>query len=184
MMPAFAVWLTGLPAAGKSTIARALAEELAARGVNAAVLESDVMRPLLMPHAGYDDTDRDAFYRAFAYVGWLLVSHGVPVIFDATANRRGYRARARARIDRFLEVYVDSPIEVCMSRDPKGLYRQARSGTARNLPGVQAAYQPPEQPDLRIDGACTSPEGAATAIALALEARGFLAPAAQFHQAK
>jgi len=175
-MAAFAVWLTGLPAAGKSTIARALGDELAARGIDAAILESDVIRPILMPHAGYNDADRDAFYRAFAYVGALLVGHGVPVVFDATANRRGYRARARAQIDRFLEVYVDCPLDVCMARDPKGLYREARSGGARNLPGLHAAYQPPEQPDLRIDSSCTSPEGAARAVTVALEARAFLEP--------
>jgi len=175
MTPAFAVWLTGLPSAGKSTVARALADELAARGVAAAILESDVMRPLLMAHAGYDDADRDAFYRALAYVGSLLVAHGVPVIFDATANRRSYRARARARIGRFLEVYVETPLELCVARDPKGLYRGSRSGGASHLPGVQVAYEPPEHPDVRIEGARTAPQSAAGAIVAALESRGFLA---------
>jgi len=175
MTHAFAVWLTGLPSAGKSTIARALEDELAARGVDAAILESDVMRPLLMPHAGYDDADRDAFYRALAYVGSLLVAHGVPVIFDATANRRSYRARARSQIDRFLEVYVETPLELCVARDPKGLYRNSRSGRADSLPGVQVGYEAPEHPDLRIDGSRTAPEGAAAEIVLALQSRDFLA---------
>jgi hypothetical protein len=70
-----------------------------------------------------------------------LVEHGVPVIFDATANRRSYR-------ERFLEVYVDCPLEVCIARDPKGIYRNARQGAAGNVPGLQTAYEPPEDPDV------------------------------------
>ena len=71
---------------------------------------------------------RDTFYRQMAYVGSLLVEHGVPVIFDATANRRAYRERARRQIGRFIEVYVDVPLETCMARDPKGIYRSAAAG--------------------------------------------------------
>jgi adenylylsulfate kinase len=173
---AFAVWMTGLPASGKSTIARALAGELERRGVRAAVLESDALRPVLTPHATYTDDDRAAFYRAMTHVGKLLVDHGVPVIFDATANRRIYRDRARSIITRFVEVYVDCPREVCASRDPKGLYRQAASGGTATLPGVQAAYEPPLQSEVVVSGDRQSPQSAALAIMRVLEARGDIPP--------
>jgi len=103
---AFAVWLTGLPASGKSTIARALAAELAGKGVRAALLESDAVRREISPLPKYDDASRDAFYATLAYLARVLVLHGVPVIVDATANRRAYRDRAREAIPHFLEVHV------------------------------------------------------------------------------
>ena len=94
---AFAVWITGLPASGKSTVASALAAELRGLGIEAAILESDALRPIFMPQGGYDEAGRDLFYRQIAYVGALLVQHGVPVIFDATANRRRSASPCRAR---------------------------------------------------------------------------------------
>src|SRR5688572_24483282 len=108
----FAVWLTGLPGSGKSAIARELVRLLHARGVDAAVLESDVMRTQLTPFPRYDDADRDFFYGALVEIGFL-VSRQKPVVFDATANPRRYRDAARKRIERFAEVYVDTPLEIC-----------------------------------------------------------------------
>ena len=164
MSPAFAVWITGLPSSGKSTITRALVGELTARGVDVAVLESDALRQVLTPHATYSEEERQSFYRAMAYIGSLLVSHGVPVIFDATANRRVYRAAARNAIERFIEVYVDCPLEVCVARDPKGIYRKAQSGQASTVPGVQAAYEPPAHPDVVVSGSGDGPEAARTVL--------------------
>lgn len=172
--PAFAVWITGLPASGKSTITRALTQQLSQRGIDVAVLESDALRPVLTPRATYSDEDREGFYRAVAYIGSLLVSHGVPVIFDATGNRRVHRAHARSAIDRFVEVFVDCPIEVCIARDPKGLYRKARSREATNLPGLQSTYEPPERPDLVVSGHRESAEGSAQAIIRLLEERAYI----------
>jgi adenylylsulfate kinase len=173
MKPAFAVWITGLPASGKSTVTRALVRELASRSVDAAVLESDALRQVLTPHPTYTDEERDAFYGSTVYIGSLLVTHGVPVIFDATANRRAYRAGARSRIERFIEVYVDCPLEVCVGRDPKGIHRKARSGEASTVPGVQAAYEPPEHPEVVVSGRGDTSD-AARAIIGALEARGYI----------
>ncbi len=174
MAAAFAVWITGLPASGKSTITRALAGDLALRGVDAAILESDVLRNILSPHATYTDEDRDSFYRGFVYVGALLVAHGVPVLFDATANRRRYRERARASIERFLEVYVDTPLEVCRARDPKGLYRLAETGGVTTLPGVQSAYEAPLNADLTVSTSAMSADAAAVHIVALLQTRGFI----------
>lgn len=94
----FAVWLTGLPASGKSSIAGALREELAACGLTVEVLESDVLRRHLTPSPTYSPEERELFYRALAYFGSRLAAHGVPVIFDATGHRRSYREFARGLI--------------------------------------------------------------------------------------
>jgi adenylylsulfate kinase len=174
MRPAFAVWLTGLPASGKSAIARALLHDLHARGLDPAVLESDALRLLLTPRPRYDEAERDLFYAAMAYLGAFLVERGVPVIFDATANRRGYRAAARERIGRFAEVFVDCPLEVCERRDPKGLYRSARQGGAPTLPGAQAGYEPPERPELEVRSDAVSADEAARRIVAMCESRGWL----------
>src|SRR5512140_3507010 len=171
---AFAVWLTGLPASGKSTVARALASELAANGIRAAVLESDAVRRELTPNAAYGEAERDAFYATLAYLARVLVSHGVPVIVDATANRRTYRDRARAAIPRFLEAYVRCPLAVCQARDPKGIYRRGADGTAQNVPGVTATYEPPLLPEVVVDGEADDPAAAARHIVSALEKKGFL----------
>ena len=129
-----------------------------------AVLESDLLRQIFTPHPRYDEEERDTFYRQMAYVGVLLTQHGVPVIFDATANRRIYRDRLRQQIAKFLEVYVDCPLTICISRDPKGIYRAARMGTANAVPGLQAEYEPPQEPDLVVRGDEEAPEVAAQRI--------------------
>jgi adenylylsulfate kinase len=165
----FAVWLTGLSGSGKSAIARELARLLHERGVEVSVLESDVMRTQLTPFPRYDEEDRDFFYAILAEIGVLLVERRRPVIFDATANRRAYRDAARKRIARFAEVYVDTPLEVCAARDPKGLYR-----TAKNVPGVQAAYEPPLAPELVARGAQGAPADAAREIVAFLGRRAWI----------
>lgn len=174
MRQGFAIWLTGLPASGKSTIAEALQRELTGRGVNVAVLESDALRRILTPNPGYGDAERDTFYAGMAYIGGLLTRHGVSVIFDATANRRTYRDRARRQIPEFLEVHVDCPLAVCEARDPKGIYRRGREGNAPNVPGIQAVYEPPLQPDLAVRGDSEKPADAARRIVALLEERGYL----------
>jgi adenylylsulfate kinase len=116
------------------------------------VLESDELRRVFTTHPRYDEEERKQFYEQIAYIGALLVKHGVAVIFDATANRRAYRDQARQQIPRFLEVYVDTPLEVCMARDPKGIYRDAQAGYGRQVPGLQVPYEPPLNPDLIIHG--------------------------------
>jgi adenylylsulfate kinase len=172
--PAFAVWLTGLPASGKSTVARALAAELAGIGIRATVLESDAVRREITPNANYGEAERDAFYATLAYLARMLVLHGVPVIVDATANRRSYRDRARTGIPRFLEVHVRCPLPVCQARDPKGIYRRGADGTAQNVPGVSAPYEPPFTPEVVVDGERDDPADAARRIVSTLAKKGFV----------
>jgi adenylylsulfate kinase len=171
---AFAVWLTGLPASGKSTIAASLRAQLNDRGIDVAVLESDELRKVFTPHPRYDPEERDTFYRQMVYLGTLLTGHGVPVVFDATANRRAYRDWARQQIPKFLEVYVDCPLATCMARDPKGIYRQGHEGQAKTVPGLQTAYEPPEKPDLVLQGDQGIPQDSARAIIRKLEQLGYL----------
>lgn len=172
MAAGFAIWLTGLPASGKSTIRAHLVAQLLARGFAPEVLESDALRAIL--GADYDEAGRARFYGALAWIGALLARRGIPVIFDATANRRAYRAAARAQIPRFLEVFVDTPLAVCQARDPKGIYQTAGADPEGAVPGVQAPYEPPLTPDLRVAGAETDAEAAAQAIVDALVARGWV----------
>jgi adenylylsulfate kinase len=163
----FALWLTGLPASGKSAIARELARLLHERGIEVSVLESDVLRTQLTPFPRYDDADRDFFYGCVAGIGVSLVEQGRAVVFDATANRRAYRDAARNRLARFAEVHVDTPLEVCRARDPKGLYRQ----------GMKILYEPPLAPELRLSGERDTPKESAAGIVLFLERRGWISAA-------
>jgi adenylylsulfate kinase len=155
-------------------LARALADQLRGRGVNLAVLESDVLRRVLTPHPTYSEEERDAFYQAMAYIGRLLVEHGVPVMFDATANRRRYRDHARQQIPSFLEVFVDCPLETCIDRDVKGIYRKGRERASGTVPGLQAAYEPPEHPEVIVDGERDSPEEAARRVVEKLIERRYM----------
>jgi adenylylsulfate kinase len=171
---AFAIWITGLPASGKSTIVAALTPRLEALGLRVEVLESDAVRRSLTPNPTYSHQERDLFYRALAFFGSRLVAHGITVIFDATANRREYRALARGLIPRFMEVAVECPLEVCMARDQKGTYGKALAGESTTVPGLQETYEPPPQPDVLIESATTKPEVAAEQIVRTLRARGYL----------
>jgi adenylylsulfate kinase len=171
---AFAVWITGLPASGKSTVATELARQIRASGVEVTILESDVLRKMFSSSTSYDDRDREYFYGSLAFVGRILTEHGVSVIFDATANRRSYRDRARRQIPRFIEVFVDCPLATCIQRDPKGIYRKAATGEATHVPGLQAVYEPPVDPDVVVHGDNDKPAKAANRIVEVLTERGFL----------
>jgi adenylylsulfate kinase len=155
-------------------VAAALKRELEARGVRVAILESDALRQIFTPHPEYTEEERDVFYGAMVYVGRLLTEHGVPVIFDATGNRRKYRERARQQIPRFIEVYVDCPLKVCMARDPKGIYGKAREGAASTVPGLQVSYEPPDHPEVVIRGDREPPEVAARRVVTALVQKGYV----------
>ena len=154
--PAFAIWITGLPASGKSTIVSALKPQLEAMGLAVEVLESDEVRRVITPTPTYSEAERDLFYRALAFTGQRLVAHGVTVVFDATASRRVYRDFARSVIPRFIEVAVECPLTTCMERDKKGTYRKGQLGESLTVPGLQSPYEAPINPDLRIDTTTTT----------------------------
>lgn len=146
------VWITGLPASGKTTLAAAVRDRLATAGRRAcAVLDSDEVRDAL-GHESYAAADRERFYATLARLAALLSRQGLVVVVPATAPRRQHRDAARGLAPRFVEVHVRTPLEECERRDPKGLYRRARSGEAPTLPGAGAAYEAPEHPEVVADG--------------------------------
>jgi adenylylsulfate kinase len=169
----WAVWLTGLPASGKSTLARALIEVAAAQGIRLVHLESDALRRILTPQPTYDPAERDRFYAQVAGLAALLVAQGFSVVVDATGPRRAHRDMGRARIARFLEVYVQTPLDVCEKRDPKGIYGRARRGEAPHVPGATEPYEEPDRPDFVVSGAGPT-EAAVPALLRLVRERGFL----------
>jgi adenylylsulfate kinase len=146
--PGTVVWITGLPASGKSTLAGGLRARL---GGPSLLLDSDELRPILGA-AGYDEAARDDFYHRLARLAALLAGQGATVIVAATAGRARYRERARALAPRFLEVWVKTPLEEAERRDPKGIYARARRGEAPSVPGLGAPYEPPPAPDVVAAG--------------------------------
>lgn len=145
-MSGVVVWVTGVPAAGKSTFA----ERLQARRPGSVRLDGDDLRAVL--GGGYDREARDAVYERLAGLAALLARQGLVVIVAATAHRRAYREAARRGSPRFVEVWIDTPVEEAERRDPKGLYAAARAGRAPELPGVGVPYEAPEAPDVRARG--------------------------------
>jgi adenylylsulfate kinase len=156
-MDAFALWLTGLPASGKTTLANLLAEELHRRDMPVEVLDSDKLRKVLTPDPTYSAEERDWFYKTLAYIGKLLVQNGVNTIIAATAHRLEYRQRAREYLPQYIEVYVRCSIDTCMERDQKGIYKKAIGSKDMHLPGVQELYEEPEAPALIVDTEENSP---------------------------
>ena len=180
------VWVTGLPASGKSTLARRVRDRLRGAGVPAAVLDGDAVRAALVPPPGYAEAERAAFYETLGNLAVALAEDGLVAIVAATASRRGFRDRVRARLTsraettaglssraearegvaRFVEVLVDVPPEVCAARDPKGLWARARAGAAPDLPGAGVAYEAPAAPEVVARGG--EDAAAVEAIAAAL----------------
>ncbi|HLT59048.1 MAG TPA: adenylyl-sulfate kinase [Limnochordales bacterium] len=174
----FVLWLTGLSGAGKSTIAGGLARELRARGRRVEVLDGDEVRRVLSQGLGFSRADRDANVMRIAYVAKLLARHGVIVIVAAISPYREARERARQEIGRFVEVYVRCPLEVCVQRDVKGLYKEALAGRIPHFTGVSDPYEEPEQPEITVNTAEETPAESVARIVAALEAMAWLPPAA------
>jgi adenylylsulfate kinase len=151
------LWFTGLPSAGKSTIAHALAQDLNAAGERVQVLDGDEVRPHLSAGLGFSREDRDLNVTRIGWVARMLASHGVivlvPVIAPYAAARDAVRDDHGRLAVPFAEVHVATPLEVAEARDVKGLYARARSGDLRGLTGVDDPYEVPIQAELVVDTA-------------------------------
>ncbi len=156
------VWFTGLSGSGKSTLANALEMALHERGLRTYLLDGDNLRHGLNRDLGFTEADRVENIRRAAEVARVMADAGLVVLTAFISPFARDRAMARDIVgpQRFVEVYVDTPLEVCEARDVKGLYRKARSGLIPNMTGIQSPYEAPEQPDLRLSGAGASPEQA------------------------
>jgi adenylylsulfate kinase len=173
-MSGFAIWLTGLPGSGKTTIARGLAAALDEVNGPVEVLDSDKLRRVLTPNPTYSEEERDWFYRVLVYIARLLTQNGVGVIIAATAHRQAYRNAARQAIPRFVEVFVRCSLDTCMARDQKGIYDRAVAGQAHSVPGLQVPYQAPAQPEVVVDTETHAPDECVRAIMVFLTEAGLL----------
>lgn len=162
----FTVWLTGLPGAGKSTIASRLRDELARKGRLVEILDGDVLRSSLSIGLGFSRADRDVQVRRLGLIARLLSRNGVVAIVAAVSPYRAARAEVRAQQDApFIEVFVDCALDVVISRDPKGLYQRALRGEIANFTGVSDPYEAPEPPDVVVHTDAETAD-ASTAIVL------------------
>jgi adenylylsulfate kinase len=170
------VWLTGLSAAGKSTIVDGLNPVLQARGLKTCILDGDSLRSGLCRDLGFTDQDRDENVRRVAEVAALMADAGLTVMVALISPTRAARHYARSIIgnERFVEVFIDAPLAVAERRDPKGLYRRARRGEIRGFTGIDSVYEPPVFPELHIHSDQVS---VVTAVAIIddwlLHSRGF-----------
>jgi sulfate adenylyltransferase len=172
------VWFTGLSGSGKSTTADVLTALLLERGRQATVLDGDVVRTMLSKGLGFSREDRDMNIRRIGYVASEIVRHGGLVICAAVSPYRATRdeARAMAGADRFVEVFVDTPLEECERRDIKGIYAQARRGEIKNFTGISDPYEPPLKPELTLTTVGRTPEQNARTILDYLMQQGLVAP--------
>jgi len=170
------VWFTGLPGAGKSTIAAAVEADLHRRGRATYLLDGDNLRHGLCSDLGFSDEDRRENLRRIAEVAALMVDAGLFVMAAFVSPSAEDRARVAGRLgdDHWLEVHVSTALEVCEARDPKGHYAKARRGALPSFTGVSAPYESPIAPDLRIDAALLSPAEAAAAVVSVMAAKGWL----------
>jgi sulfate adenylyltransferase len=170
------VWFTGLSGAGKSTTAEILVSLLLEHGRQVTLLDGDVVRTHLSRGLGFSKEDRDTNILRIGFVASEIVRHGGVAVCAAVSPYRSTRSAVRNLVgsDRFVEVFVDTPIEVCESRDSKGLYEKARQGLIRDFTGVNDPYEAPVQPELTIESVERSAEENARRVLDVLEARGFV----------
>jgi bifunctional enzyme CysN/CysC len=164
------IWITGLSGSGKTTLANEVMRALHADGERACMLDGDELRKGLNADLGFSRDDRAENVRRVGEVAILLAQLGnvvvVPLISPYRADRDRVRARHTAAGERFVEVHLDVPLEVCEARDPKGLYAKVRAGEIRHFTGVDDPYEPPEHPEVRVQPGASVAHDAATVLAL------------------
>ncbi|WP_284757525.1 sulfate adenylyltransferase subunit CysN [Agrobacterium sp. fls2-241-TYG-188a] len=161
------IWFTGLSGSGKSTIANCLERRLQAEGFHTMLLDGDNVRHGLNRDLGFTDADRVENIRRIAEVAKLMTEAGLIVIVSFISPFRSERQMARQLMakNEFIEVFVDTPLEECIRRDPKGLYKRALAGEIRNFTGLDSIYEPPEEPEIQLKTATAKPEDLADQIA-------------------
>lgn len=145
------IWITGRPATGKTTLARALLKHFAEQNIATLWLDSDDLREVLTPNATYSDPERDHFYQAIGHLALLGAAGGTVVVVSATASKRSYRDDVRRKAAKFTEIWLTAEREVLRTRDIKGLYAKSHMGEIENLPGVGASYETPLNADIVVD---------------------------------
>ncbi len=172
------LWFTGLSASGKSTLASELERILVSRGRHAYRLDGDNIRHGLNKNLGFSPEDRAENIRRISEVAKLFADSGSIAITAFISPYRSVRAEARRLHEEdgleFIEIFVDTPLEICEARDPKGLYKKARAGEIKGFTGIDAPYEPPENPELVLAAGEKSVEACTAEVLALLEARGIL----------
>jgi adenylyl-sulfate kinase len=173
-MEGLTIWLTGLSGAGKSTMGQELERVLLERGLRVELLDGDEVRTNLSKGLGFSKEDRDINVRRIGYVCKLLSRNGVVAIAAAISPYREVRREVREMMDRFVEVYMECPIEVLTERDPKGLYERALKGEIPNFTGISDPYEPPEEAEIVCDTDKETVEESVTKVVRSLELMGYI----------
>ncbi|MDA2920572.1 adenylyl-sulfate kinase [Desulfobacterota bacterium AH_259_B03_O07] len=171
----FTVWFTGLPSSGKSTLARLIEKRLTDNGFHTEVLDGDEVRLRLSKGLGYSKEDRDENIRRISYVASIITRCGAIAITCAISPYRNIREEARKEIGRFVEVYVKCPVEECIKRDIKGLYKKALSGEIPNFTGISDPYEEPLKADIVVETNNETIEESSNKILSYLTKFGYLA---------
>ena len=170
----FTLWFTGLSGAGKSTISTLVKQELQRRGQRVELLDGDVVRTNLSKGLGFSKEDRDENVRRIGFVCSLLSRNGVAAMAAVISPYREIRDEIRGRIENFVEVYVECPLDTLIERDVKGLYKRALAGEISNFTGVSDPYEPPLNPEVVVRTSEETPEQSVATIMARLEALGYI----------
>ncbi|MEM3507053.1 MAG: adenylyl-sulfate kinase [Candidatus Bathyarchaeia archaeon] len=166
-------WITGLPGSGKSTIANYLIEKLNKNNIKVQLLSIDSLRKVATPKPSYTDEEREIVYGILVFIAKILTENGINVVIDATGNLRKFRDNARINIEKFIEVYVKCPLEICIEREskrvktfgaPKNIYKKALSKESLTVPGLGAPYEEPLNPEVIVESNRLSPNECAEII--------------------
>jgi len=170
----FVVWFTGLPCSGKSTLAHLLNEELYHHTLKREILDGDEIRKRLTKGLGFSKEDRDENIRRIAFVAKLLARNGVIAITAAISPYRELRDDARKEIERFVEIYVKCPLDLCIARDVKGHYKRAMAGDIPTFTGISDPYEEPLHPELILETNKEDPKVSVQRVIHTLEALHYL----------
>ncbi|MFQ5913165.1 MAG: adenylyl-sulfate kinase [Nitrospinota bacterium] len=175
--PAFTIWFTGLPCSGKTTLCRILKDSLHARNLrHVEVFDGDEVRRNLSAELGFSKKDRDTHILRLGYLCHLLNRNGVPAMAAVISPYREIRDEVRQKVERFVEVYVNCPVEVCAERDVKGMYEKAFKGEIQNFTGVSDPYEEPLDPEVVVETHKETPEACVGKILRKLEELGYIEP--------
>jgi len=178
MAKGFVLWFTGLSGSGKSTVSQIVVKELRRRGVKIEVLDGDVVRTNLSKGLGFSKEDRDTHILRVGFVANLLARNGLAACCACISPYAEIRNRVRRQVEGdggvFIEIFADTPLQVCIERDPKGLYKKALAGEIKEFTGVDDPYEPPEAPEIALKTVNVTPQKSAQQVLSYLERKGLI----------